>query len=154
MVVKDDLNGAEDLFLKGIRNFPSDVQLNWQMGYLYGIEQKNPKKALPYFNKIKNSPDRPRFFDSLYTKFSANISSHEEAFKFAFEAWSKLPKGDSVKQRLEVQLYTLKFLIDLECLNQNKSHCDKKDFYGERYIKKEELWRAPRDLINLKLKSN
>ena len=153
MVVKDDLIGAEDLFSKGLQHFPADIQLNWQMGYLYGIEMKDPKRALPFFDRIKYDPQRPKFFDSLYTKFSANISGPEEAFAFAFEAWNKLPDGDEIKLRLDAQLYTLKATIDLKSLNQGENNCDKLDFHGNNYIKKEGHWSAPRELINLKFKN-
>lgn len=153
MVVKDDSIGAEDLFLKGLKVFPTDVDLNWQMGFLYGIERKEPQSALPFFDAIKFNPKRPKFFDSLYTKFSANISGAKEAYEFAFEAWQKLPPGDGVRLRLEKQLYTLKALMDIECLNAGNVGCKTRDFYGAPYIKKEGQWTAPQKILDLKLKN-
>lgn len=153
MIVKDDLVGAQELLTRGLVHYPSDVQLNWHLGFLYGIELKQPQKALPFFDTIKYDPKRPKFFDSLYTKFAANISGNEEAYAFALEVWRKLPEGDNVKQRLEKQIYTLKALIDLECLNQGKSGCSTQDFFGNNYKKEEGHWSAPLPLIDLKLKN-
>jgi hypothetical protein len=153
MIVKDDLLGAEDLLNKGLKYYPDDVQLNWQLGFLYGIEMKQPKRALPYFDVIKLNPKRPKFFDSLYTKFSANISGNQEAFDYALEVWKKLPDGDQVKERLGKQLYTLKALIDLDCLNGGKKDCSHQDFLGNDYKKEKGHWSAPHPLINLKLKN-
>jgi hypothetical protein len=153
MVVKDDIPGSETLLTKGLREFPSDVGLNWQMGYLWGIERRDPSKALPYFDVIKSNPKRPRFFDSLYTKFAANISGNQEAYEFALEAWRKLPEGDVVKVRLEKQIYTLKAIEDLKCLNQGQGNCNRADFFGKPYIKKEGQWTAPLELLNLKLRN-
>ena len=69
MIVKDDLLGAEDLLSRGLKHYPDDLQLNWQLGFLYGIEMKQPRSALPSFDAININPKRPKFVNSLDTKF-------------------------------------------------------------------------------------
>jgi hypothetical protein len=154
MIIKDDLKASEKLLHQGLEHFPDDVGLNWQMGYLYGIEYQEPQKALPYFDRIRFHPNRPKMLDSLYTKFAANNLGYQEAFDYAYTVWSQHQEGELIKERLYQQLYTLKALMDLECLNQKKENCSQVDFDGNPYVNKKGRWGAPKELIQFKKRNN
>jgi hypothetical protein len=156
MVIKDDLSGSEDLLLRGLKPYPKDVGLNWQMGYLKAIEQGKPLEAIKFFDVIKFDPNRPKMFDSLYTKIASNTLGMKEAFDYAVMMLEERRdmKDDPIKERLQKQAYTLKAMIDLDCLNSKKSNCSVHDFFGNPYIKKEGQYTAPRELIPMNLKIN
>lgn len=153
MIVKDDLVGAESLLKRGLIHYDEDVGLNWQLGYMFAIEKKELEASLPFLNKIRFKPNKPKMFDSIYTKIVTNTLGPSEAYSFALSMWSQYEEGEPVKTRLEKQIYTLKAEIDLACLNSNAQDCDTKDFYGNHYIKKEGRWSAPQTLLNLKFRN-
>jgi hypothetical protein len=154
MIVKDDLVGANDLMNKGLSFFPTDYHLNWQLGFLHAIEKQDPASSFVYFDKIKNHPLKPAFFDSFFTKILAQSFGANEAFQVAFELWKKYPDGDQTKDRLSRYLYSLKAKIDLDCLNGNLTGCQSADFNGTPYLHQNGEWFAAEKVEDLKLKYN
>ena len=152
MIIKDDLLGAEDLMKRGLVHFPEDYNLNWQMGYLYAIERGEVKKSFPFFEKIKDHPHRPRTFGAFYSKILVESVDEAAALDLSIETWKNLPERDVTKERLGNQIYTLKALRDLDCLNADKSDCERVDFWGEPYFQTQGQWKARRALVNVKLK--
>jgi hypothetical protein len=152
MIIKDDLLGAEDLMKRGLVHYPEDYNLNWQMGYLYAIERGEVKNSFPYFEKIKNHPRRPRTFGAFYSKILVESVDEAAALDLSVETWKSLPERDVTKERLGDQIYTLKALRDLACLNERKSDCERVDFWGEPYLQVQGEWKARKKLVNVKLK--
>jgi len=152
MIIKDDLVGAEKLLKDGTNFYPNDISLNWQLGFMFAIELADYAKSLPYLDKIKFNPKRPTMFDSIYTKIVNQSSGPEIALEYAYEMWRAHKDGEVIKERLENQIYTLKSQIDTNCLSEGKQDCNKTDFYGDPYLKKEGRWSAPRNTINMKIK--
>ena len=64
-IIKDDLTGAEIIFLKGLKNYPNDYILNYNLAFLYFNEFNQPEKSLPYLLKVKDSPLAPKFIAAL-----------------------------------------------------------------------------------------
>jgi len=152
MIIKDDLLGAEDIMRRGLVHFPEDYNLNWQMGFLYAIERGEVKKSFPYFEKIKDHPRRPRTFGAFYSKVLVESLDETAALELSIETWNNLPESDVTKERLGNQIYTLKALRDLACLNERKSDCEQRDFWGENYYIENGTWRARQKLVKVKLK--
>ena len=147
MVVKDDLAGSEDLLRRGLQVYPDDLNLNWHLGFLLAIEKGEVARALPYLDKLRGAPQRPPQFDSLYTRLRTDFVEHQVAFDYAFEQWQKMPDGDRVKLRLDQHLYTLRALMDLECLNADKPGCRREDWHGNPYVKNGATWSAREPLV-------
>jgi hypothetical protein len=152
MIIKDDLRGAEDIMTRGLVHFPEDYDLNWQMGYLFAIERGEVKKSFPFYKKIKDHPRRPRTFGAFYSKILAESVDATAALNLSIETWKNLPENDVTKERLGNQIYTLKALRDLACLNEGRSDCERIDFLGESYYQVAGQWRARKTLVNVRLK--
>jgi hypothetical protein len=140
MVIKDDLPGAQALMEDGLKKYPEDMALNWQLGFLWVFERNDTQRGYPYFKKVSRHPQRPPVFDSLFTRLSAEVNGPREAFAFAFKAWEAEPAGSLLKTRLAVILHSLKADIDLACLNAGEKNCERFDFLGEPYIHNSEGW--------------
>lgn len=151
MVIKNDIAGAEALLTKGLKVFPLNFGLNYKMGYLMAIEKRDPKSAFLYFNRVKNSPERPVFFDSLISKLAYSSLSLADARKLVENNLKLHTPSSPVYQRLHYQAYTLKALEDLSCLNSKKPKCNLTDFDGESYIYKEGQWISKRKLLKMNL---
>ena len=89
-IVKDDLYGAEFIFLKGLEYYPDDFKLNYNLGFLYAIEQASYKKSLPYLEKIKKHPKAPTFIDSLIVKIQHEVfNNYEISYKLLSELYQR-----------------------------------------------------------------
>lgn len=134
-IVKDDLIGAEDIFLKGLKQYPNDYKLNYNLGFLYAIEQSYYKKAIPYLEKVKDDPRAPRFLESLIIKVKHEVTNNKElSFKLLEDLYKKT-EAQAIKDKVFVEMYQLKALIDLECLNSQKRNCDEYDLNQQPYLK-------------------
>lgn len=151
MVIKNDLEGANELLEKGLYYYPNDVSLNWHMGFLWIFERKNPKKGYPFFEKVSQSPNKPPLFDSIFTKLKAQTYGALEAYLFALESWKQQPDESPIKRRLALELYSLKAEIDLGCLKNNGTTCDRIDFEGKPYINEKGVWKTSKPLIKTHL---
>lgn len=148
-IVKNDIDGAEEIYRKGIENYPTDFSLNWQMGFLQAIEKSNYTEAYQYFDRIKNDPHRPTFFDSMLARIAVKGLDQEEAFKLTYDTWARTADGTHIKKRLWEILYTLRARIDISCLKAQKSDCRKLDLEGVPYIHRDSDWSTPRESMNI-----
>ncbi len=64
-IVKDDLVGAETIFLKGLKYYPDDYLLNYNAAFLYFSELNSPSKALPLLLKVQSDKRAPKFIVPL-----------------------------------------------------------------------------------------
>ncbi len=136
MIIKDDLKGSESLFKKGIQQYPDDVDLNWQLGYMYAIELGDYEKSIPYLDRIKFNPKRPKLFDSIFTRISNRVMGPQTALDYATSILKTQSSNDPIGKRLQKQIYSLRATLDLDCLNKTQVNCNLKDYYGNDYIKK------------------
>lgn len=135
-IVKDDLEGADKLYDKGLLVFPNDYKLNYGSGFLNYYEIGNAQKGIKFLEKIKNNPEAPTFLPSIINKLKLeNGIRIEEIFKFVLNDYEKAIDL-TLKNRLRRDLYALKAEIDLKCLNNKKDNCDDTDLEGNKYIKK------------------
>ncbi len=153
MVVKDDLPGAEELMRSGLALFPDDYHLNWQLGFLFAIERSNPAESFVFFDRIKDHPDRPHYFDTFFGKIANQSFGPEEAFRLTLAMWEKQRGDDETRRRLYEQLYSLRAEIDLACLNAGRAECRRSDFDGAPYVRSAAgSWSAAKPLVKTKLR--
>lgn len=135
-IVKDDLEGADYIYEKGLRYYPDDYALNYNAGFTNYYEMGNFEKGLKYLNKIKNHPKTPVFLNSIITKLQlATGMSLDEIFGLVLFNYEST-KDEALKNKLRKDLYAIKAEIDLICLNNNKPNCERKDLDGNDYILK------------------
>ena len=152
MIVKDDINGAHELFKKGLQLYPNDYDLNYQMGFLHAFELHDTKAAYKYFDRIKTHPSRPEFFDTFFTKLASHVLGPSDAYHFALKQYEQYTDDNNpIKQRLKIYLYSLKADLDLDCLNSKRENCAKSDFYGRNYVKNSKGWTTATPYKKLKL---
>ncbi len=134
-IIKDDLEGAEKLMTDGLKVFPNDYQLNYDLGFLYAFESGEHQKALGVFQKIQNHPQAPAYLKSTINKLKYEQSNDLNlAWQIVFDMYSKEANGTPLKRKLHSDLYAIKAELDLKCLNNKKTNCPKVDFLGKPYI--------------------
>ncbi len=145
-IIKDDDDGALNIFLKGIDHYPLDYFLNYNLAYHYYFELNQVDNALIYFEKIKNYPEAPTFISSLVARLKAEKGDIQTALQLILENYNKTPKGSELSKHLEASLYSINTEVDLNCLNNQKVNCKTRDLYGELYLKsKKGDYVAPRE---------
>lgn len=133
-IVKDDLIGAEDIFLKGLKHYPNDYKLNYNLGFLYAIESDDYKKSIPYLEKVVDDPRAPKFLSSLIIKIKHEVDkNYEVSFKMLKDLYEKT-ENEYIKKKIYKDLYQLRAILDLKCLNENKNNCNRVDLDGNTYM--------------------
>jgi tetratricopeptide (TPR) repeat protein len=150
-IVKDDLEGADKIFDKGLENYPSDYKLNYNAGFLNFYEMGNFKEGLIYLEKIADSKEAPLFFRSIVNKLKLETGVRlEEIFNLVLHNF-KSTDDQRLKTRLLADLYALKAEIDLKCLNNQKNECSYVDFNGNPYIRKGDHYYSPQTFMRYRI---
>jgi len=136
-IIKDDLNGAADIFEKGLLKFPGDYQLLYHSAFNYHFEMGNTKKALEKYNELLKHPWSKNFkiLPRLVARLSSSENNSTMAFNLLYRSFTQMKEG-LIKDRTANALYELKAEIDLDCLNSKSLNCSQTDFDGNRYILK------------------
>jgi len=151
-IIKDDLEGANVLYTKGVEFYPNDYDLNFHAGFMNYYEKGDLKTALKFFSRIENHPRLPIFMRSIINKLKYGLSNDLEAtFKLVLFNYES-SKDKTLKERLLNDLYAIRAEIDLACLNQGKKECNYKDIFGKAYIKKKDIYLAPREFLKYGVK--
>ena len=136
-IIKDDIIGAEELFRKGLNQYPNDFWLSINTAHNYLFEMGNTAKALKYYSAVKFDPLAQKYFPllpSMVAKLERDRGSKESALELLKIAYEK-STAQRFKNYYAEKLYALKAEIDLECLNSLKSiKCSQLDFYGSPYL--------------------
>ena len=156
MIVKDDIPGAEKILVKGAALYPNDYKLNFNTGFLYAMEIGDLDKALNYYIKIKDSPERPFNFDSFLAKVMSQTLGPEDALNYSIESLKRTPEDSPLYTKIKDNIYALKAQIDLECLNnsKDKTKCSSVDYLGDSYIYQNGSFTTKHKRTELKLKFN
>lgn len=150
-IVKDDLEGANLIYRKGLKYYPDDYKLNYNVGFLNYYEMGNFKEGLPFLEKIVSYPEAPVYIRSIINKLKvASGVDLEEIFKLVYHNYSTT-KDEGLKRRLSGDLYAIKAEIDLKCLNNNGSNCSYKDIEGNYYINKDGLYYSPKVFLKYQI---
>lgn len=60
-IIKDDLEGAAEIFEKGLSFYPNDFQLLYNAAFNYHFQLRNFDLSLKYYKRIQSLPNRPSF---------------------------------------------------------------------------------------------
>jgi hypothetical protein len=146
-VVKNDLLGADILYDKALTVYPDDYQLNYFAGVMNYFEIGNNEKGYKYLKKIQHHPNAPVFIQSIVNKlFLAHGASLEDIFQLVLHHYEST-KDEALKNKLRADLYAIKAEIDLKCLKNKNSNCDKKDLDGNFYLKDNNSYRALKSFL-------
>lgn len=144
-IIKDDDQGALEIYMKGLKKYPEDYFLNYNTAFHYLFELNSPRKALPLYNKIKYHPHAPGYLPSLIARLTlGEKSSLQDAYDILLDAYQKTAKDSPMKKYFSNKLYAIKAEIDLKCLNQDNNNCQRYDFDGNPYIKNSSKYQAPK----------
>ncbi len=135
-VVKDDLLGAEDLYIRGLKVYPDDYHLNFAAGYHFYFELNKIKESIYFFKAALKSPKAPTYLPSLIARLETQRNNPQIAFDFLLTIYKKTPKASPVYKYYHQRLYDLKAFMDLKCLNNRNKNCSPKDFSGNYYVLK------------------
>lgn len=152
-IIKDDVNGAADLFEKGLQQYPKDYQLLYNAGFNYYFEMGNKKKAMEKYNQLLDHPWSKKFtiLPRLIARLAKEEGNDQIAFNFLYSSYETMAEG-IIKDRTADTLYALKAQIDLKCLNNNGNNCQTRDFRNNLYIKKNGKYEAPEKWREIKIK--
>jgi len=150
-IVKDDLEGANIIYEKGLKHYPDDYKLNYNAGFLNYYEMGNYPQGLKYLRKIENNPQAPVFIKSIINKLLlATGVELEEVFQLVLHNFMNT-KDEALKNKLQRDLYSLRAEIDLKCLNNHKPNCNLKDLEGNYYVKRDEAYFSPKPFVRYQL---
>lgn len=150
-IIKDDLEGADIIYEKGLKHYPDDFSLNYNAGFLNYFEMGNYEKGLDHLTKVENHPRAPNFIKSIINKLKLETGVPlEEIFQLVLFDY-KTTLDETLKNKLRNDLYRIKAEIDLKCLNSNKNDCERKDFFGNNYIIHEGLFKSQIDFLPYRL---
>lgn len=135
-IIKDDVEGASDIYNLGLKYYKEDFWLNYNSAFNDYFELQNKEEALKKYKVALRSPEakaHEKYLPSLVSRIQAETGGLTEAYIILFNHYSNTPDG-KMRDRLKESLYSLKAEIDLNCLNSGKSRCEKTDFNGSLYI--------------------
>jgi hypothetical protein len=146
-IVKDDLEGADVIYGKGLVVFPDDFSLNYNAGFLRYFELGKMEKALVSLQKIRNNPKAPVFIHSIINKLLlATGTGLEEIFGLVLFNYNS-STDSTLKKRLKKDLYAIRSQIDLECLNNKGVSCAHRDLEGTPYQNQNGVWHSPKPFL-------
>ncbi len=134
-IIKDDLYGAVALMEKGVKQFPDDYKLNFNLGFAYYFELGDYQKGSVFLDKIKYHPKAPAFIPSLVMKMKVELGFDYNVILSLIYDLMTTTQDSALKEKLTSDFHSLKAERDLTCLNQHKSGCEILDAYGVPYIK-------------------
>lgn len=141
-IIKDDLEGAADIFERGLKVFPEDYKLNYHAGFNYYYEMGEYEKGVRLLKKVENHPDANKLVKFLIRKIQFETDK-DFAIPIAYLEMTLAGSVDeNIKNKIKADLYSLKAERDLECLNKGGLNCLKRDNEGNKYIYKDSIWSA------------
>lgn len=145
-VIKDDLQGAKEIYEKGLKSFPEDFWLNYHAAFHYYFELHDTKKALGRYEKIQDHPEAKSipYLSSLIARLKSEVGDLPAAYELIRILYENTEKDSLLKEKYFENLYNIKAEIDLHCLNsqeekveKKKEECNREDLEGQPYVRKE-----------------
>lgn len=134
-IVKDDLDGASEIYERGLREFPDDYFLLKNSAFHYEFEVGDHKRAFEIYSKLKTHPKLDFNTLGVATRVESEFGDKESAFKLLKDQYDRLPdKSNYLAQFVYNNLYALRAEIDLDCLNAKIKTCAQMDFENNSYF--------------------
>ncbi|PIK14473.1 hypothetical protein [Halobacteriovorax sp. JY17] len=146
-IIKDDVEGAADIYNLGLKYYKNDFWLNYNGAFNDYFELQDQESALKKYKVALKSPEaknHSKYLPSLVSRIQAESGGLKEAFIILINHYNNTPKG-SLRKKLKENLYGLKAEIDLDCLNNYMSNCEKVDFNGLPYLLKDGKYKAQQE---------
>ncbi|WP_372651914.1 hypothetical protein [Halobacteriovorax sp.] len=143
-IIKDDVEGASDLYNQGLDYYKDDFWLNYNSAFNDYFELQNREEALRKYKVALKSPEakaHEKYLPSLVSRIQAETGGLKEAYVILFNHYNNTPDG-KLKTRLRESLYSLKAEMDLDCLNSGNRKCHTRDFNGDLYLSKNGKYEA------------
>jgi tetratricopeptide (TPR) repeat protein len=150
-IIKDDLEGASDIYERGLLYYPHDYDLNYNIGFNYYFEMGNLEKGLEHLQKVEDSPRLPKPLKFVIHKLKFAKSGDFNAALAMLEHNLKKTEEPIIKKKLEADIYGLKAERDLKCLNEGGELCNRTDAEGNAYIYREGKFRAAKKFNTYRL---
>lgn len=106
-VITEDKKGAEQILLKGTKNFPERWRLRAYLAYHYSIELGQPELARNQYEIGAKLPGAPALLAMRAGSLLAETKGKEQGIKF-IEEMIDLTKDPAVLERLKLKLKKLK----------------------------------------------
>ncbi len=150
-IIKDDLEGAAEIYDLGLKYYPDDYNLNYNSGFNLYFELDDIKGGLPRLEKIQNHPKAPWRIKFLVNKLKFEKDRNfEQAIDFLNIQLENI-SDEFLKLKLKNDINSLKVERDLDCLNSNQVNCNKIDPNGEKYIYVNYKWKSQKNMSNFKI---
>jgi hypothetical protein len=150
-VIKDDIQGALDIFEDGHKIFPNDFEINYYIGIINALDLKEYEASLPYLEQIEKHPRTSMVIKSLILKIKSSISGDlNTAYEILLTTYNSLD-NEAQKAWYRERIYAIKAELDLACLNSNKKNCNTTDFDGNRYIFKDGVYQTVKKYRTFKI---
>lgn len=136
-IIKDDDQGAKDVYDRGLKIYPDDYFLNINAGFHYLYELNDLVRGKELYKKIMFHPKAPKFLPSIVARIDAEAGQEEAALNLLIENYRlNLQNGqEEFSRNILDTIESLQVHIDLQCLNQKKLGCRTKSFRGIVYKK-------------------
>ena len=135
-IVKDDLNGAIKLLERGVKYFPQDFKLRYNLGFIHYFERSDYTSGHFWLKNIADHPHAPSFLKVIVNKMKFQVDQNYEISLLFIRDLIKNSKDKYLTTKLKKDLYALKAERDLNCLNSRRAGCDPSDAAGQPYILK------------------
>ena len=151
-IVKDDLIGAESLYIKGLKSYPNSHPLIYNLAFLEAFELKNHEYAIKLYESIVDDERTPPFIKTFIQRLRYTLSLDlNETYNILLEMLKDEQEQTPIYNKIEYDLFTIKAEIDIECLNKKLETCDDTDYFGEKYIKTKNGYKTSRPLIKYRI---
>lgn len=104
-IIQDDNEGAEELFLAGLKHYPKNWVINYRLAYLYIEEFKDDERAATHLEIAANN-GAPAWSKSLASRLYSKAGKKELSFTVLKELYDQTEEVEE-KRKLEKRLMTL-----------------------------------------------
>jgi hypothetical protein len=135
-VVKDDPKSGIKIFEKGLVHYSEDYKLRFNIGFTYYFDLGDYKNGLAHLKHIQQNSELPIPMRSVIAKLELQTTlDYDLAFSMVNENYQNTT-DPNIRQKLFLDLYSIKAEKDLKCLNMRQTSCQRVDLEGKPYILK------------------
>jgi tetratricopeptide (TPR) repeat protein len=141
-IIKDDDLGAKYIYDKGIEIYPKDHRLLYNSGFHHFSELSDYPMAITLFQKALDNGATHPVLPTLIARLKAGEGNMEDAKILLINTLKTTPKESFIYQRITFAIYAITAEMDLNCLNNQGTACNKYDYNGKKYIKKNGIYKS------------
>lgn len=134
-IIKDDLEGASNLYKKGLTNYPQDYDLLKNASFHFYFEVKDLNTAYPFLQRLNSIPGKSPALVGALTRLQAEKGNLTDAMLMLDDLQKTYSPNSMFGKKIYEYRYSIKAEIDLTCLNSNSKSCSFTDLDGRPYLK-------------------